>query len=533
MKPYYPRIFVTEKPLGDTKSITSQKTPIVDLVASKERRVDIQSVSVTGQCDPNPLKGNTPLTSTSPIKLRVLTFDEITGQPLSGTTVDFASITYPKESRTNMENHTYNYDISRQIIYSIVATKPGYTKAIKSYFSGDGTGANPAEVRLYLRPKTPTSGDIKMRVLTFHELTGEPLPGATVNVMSSKSTDASVSQNINDYTYLYNANWKTNYKIEGKKPGYTLSRKEVYTKPDMKLVDNTVEVKLYMRPTVDLTALTYDVNGNSALNDVKVELILLPQTRTLRTQQLADINAYDYELDFKQSYMVVASKDGYTSDTTYVSTKDIPMEPTTLQTKLYLCKFIPMPGNIPLYFDNDHPNPDTEQTTTELTYQQTFEDYLSNRNYFEKKFSKGTKGYKEMNSFFEDDVKSGMARLNDFAQELYNTLSTADEATTIEITIQGHASLRSNRSYNMALTKRRIGSLENYLRTWSIDGQSLGQYYSRLKIKEVPRGEEEACEGCYHRMSIRDIRACRDRRVDIISAKVLNNCRPKVNRPGK
>lgn len=533
MKPYYERIVVTEKPLGDTKASTQQKTPVVDLKASRERRVDILSVKVTDQCDPGLPKVPTLTTPKVPLALRVLTFDELTGKPLLGTTVDFSSVLNSKNTQTDVNSHIYNYDITSQVNYNIIASKTGYTTATKSYFSGDGTAANPAEVRLYLRPSADAPGALKMRVITYHELTGEPLPGAEVKVANSTENEINYESALNEYTYLYNANWKTSYNIQGSKAGYTMSRKEVYTNPTMALVDNAVEVKLYMRPVVDLTALTYDRNGGGELTDVKVDLILMPQRRMLTTQRVADLYKYLYEIDFRQSYMLVASKAGYTSDTSYVSTEGIPMVPTKLETKLYLCRNLDIPANISLYFDNDHPDPDCERTATALTYKQTCDAYLANRNYFESKFATGSQSYGEMQSFFDNDVQGGMARLDAFAQELYNYFAGAEANTNIKVTIQGYASLRSNPRYNLALTKRRVSSLKNYLRTWSKDGQSLAQYYNRIQITERPKGDREACVGCYEKSSIKDLQACKDRRVDIISAEVINSCGPSSTAPGR
>jgi outer membrane protein OmpA-like peptidoglycan-associated protein len=440
MKPYYERIVVTEKPLGDTKAITQQRTPVVDLKASRERRVDILSVRVTDQCDPGLPK--TPTTSTSKVPLA-------------------------------------------------------------------------------------------LRVLTFNELTGEPLPGADVKVALGADNEINYESAVNDYTYLYNANWKTSYQILGSKEGYTMSREDIYTNPSMTLVDNAVEVKLYMRPVVDLATLTYDRNGGAELTDVKVDLILLPQSRMLSTQRVADLYKYFYEIDFKQSYMLVASKAGYTSDTTYVSTEGIPMDPTKLETKFYLCKNLDIPANISLYFDNDHPDPDCERIATVLTYKQTCDAYLANRNFFERKFATGSESYGEMQSFFDNDVLGGMARLDAFAQELYNYFGGAEANTNIKVTIQGYASLRSNPRYNLALTKRRVSSLKNYLRNWSKDGQSLAQYYNRIQIAETPKGDREACVGCYEKSSIKDLQACKDRRVDIISVEVINACGPSSTVPGR
>jgi outer membrane protein OmpA-like peptidoglycan-associated protein len=530
MANFYHRIDVTEKPLGDTRARTAQTTPIVDLAACRERRVDILEVRVTNECGSDQPNNELPKPG-SPLTLKVLTFDELTGKELIGTTVEFFSTLDPVSTQTKDDTNAYYYDISRQTLYNLKATKAGYTTATKTHYSDDGN-TNPQEVRLYLRPTSPAPGELKLRVRTYHELTGEPLSGASVKVAAGIDNDIDLEKAVNDYTYLYGAKWKTSYQIEGTKPGYSVSRKDLYTQENTMLVDDAVEIELYLRPVVDLTAWTYDRNSGAQLSGVKVDLIQLPQKSVFSSQSEMDAFKYLYKIDFKQSYMVVASKPGYTTDTTYVSTTDIPMVPTNLETKLYLCKALDLSPNISLYFDNDHPDPDCERVTTALTYKQTCDAYLANRKYFEDKLAANDEGLNQMQSFFDNDVAQGMARLDAFAQDLYNYFAAADGATNIEITIRGYASLRSNPTYNLALTKRRISSMENYLRTWTKGTQSLAPYYNRIKITEVPKGDQEACVGCYEKSSIKDLQACKDRRVDIISARVMGSCGTKNQKPG-
>ncbi len=478
---------------------------------------------------------------TPDIQLNTLTFDADTKTALTGVKVEL-ELQSSQTSRhqiisTHLENttHQYHHDVEFRKSYRIIASKQGYASDTV-YVSTENIPVVPTilEKKLFLRKTGTTApGFLILRVLTYHEITGEPLNGTSVKVSTDSDNTVGLHKTLNEHTWLYNVDWKTNYHIDAQKEGYSSSRMNLFTTPGKQPTDNTLEVKLYLRPTVDLTAFTFDRTTGKSLTGVQVDLILLPQKNRLSTQQEAKASKYDYPLDFSQRYMVVASHEDYSSDTSYVNTTDITVETTHLETKLYLCKNLQLTPGISLYFDNDHPDPDTEKTTTDKSYDQTCNAYIDNRNYYESKFSTGSDAHTEMKSFFDEEVAGGMARLDAFAQQLYNYFSeNGNKATKVDITIQGHASKRSNSRYNLALTKRRVNSLKNYLRNWNKDGQQLTPYYHRIQIVEVPKGENEAQQHSYQESAIRDIQACKDRRVDIISATVINSCPPtKPKRP--
>ena len=119
-----------------------------------------------------------------------------------------------------------------------------------------------------------------------------------------------------------------------------------------------------------------------------------------------------------------------------------------------------------LYFHNDEPNPRTRDTTTTLTYEQTYLSYISRKKEYLKEYAKGLKGEEkedaetEIEDFFDQYVAQGMKYLEEFTPLLLKELEQGKHVT---LTIKGYASPLSKSDYNVNLTLRRIQSLINYL----------------------------------------------------------------------
>ncbi len=168
-----------------------------------------------------------------------------------------------------------------------------------------------------------------------------------------------------------------------------------------------------------------------------------------------------------------------------VAIKKIKMQKTKAQ------KLIPLT----LYFDNDCPNPKTTDTITELTYEQTYNSYINLIEKYEQEYSKGLskpekeKAITSIDDFFYNKVEKEFKKLKDFLGLLESLL---EKNQTVEITIKGFASPLNNDFYNKNLSKRRIMSLENYLKIY--DNGMLNKYIKnkQLIIKREAYGESEA-----------------------------------------
>ncbi len=264
-------------------------------------------------------------------------------------------------------------------------------------------------------------------------------------------------------------------------------------------------------------------------------------------QNTGDDNQADFEVNRNKKYMLVAEKEGFISDTTYLETNEVPVN-RVFRSTLFLDlklkedpKFGPQkdpkltPGwlnqflPVTLYFDNDEPNRNSWATTTSLTYDQTYVKYIGRKEEFVRVFSRNLAGEQkiqaqtELGEFFEKDVKYGYDRLETFAKSLQRFL---DSGYDVEIIIKGYASPLAKPTYNQNLTLRRSNCVLNYLNT--AQGGIYQKYINdgRLVLTTVGFGEEKAKAGVNDnardtRQSIFGPDASRERRAEIIEVKLL------------
>lgn len=155
---------------------------------------------------------------------------------------------------------------------------------------------------------------------------------------------------------------------------------------------------------------------------------------------------------------------------------------------------------VTLYFHNDIPNPRSVDTTTNVNYINSYNDYVQMIPQYKREYSKGLAGTKaedaqeDIESFFTEYVEQGVKDLELFRDLLLIELK---KGNSIVLTVKGFASPLAKSDYNVKLTKRRIASLVNYLSAYDkgvfkpyLDGtDSTG---TRLQIQEVPFGEYTA-----------------------------------------
>lgn len=155
---------------------------------------------------------------------------------------------------------------------------------------------------------------------------------------------------------------------------------------------------------------------------------------------------------------------------------------------------------ITLFFDNDAPDPGTQDTTTALTYETTLRDYVSLRKDFENEYSKGLSGkqkdnaVKEIGDLFDNYITIGMTKLEKFSSLIETNLVNG---RSVQLKVKGFTSPLAMDDYNVALAKRRVKSLINYLREYN---HSIFEKYlngtaengARLSITEEAIGEAQA-----------------------------------------
>ncbi len=149
---------------------------------------------------------------------------------------------------------------------------------------------------------------------------------------------------------------------------------------------------------------------------------------------------------------------------------------------------------VKLYFHNDEPNPDSNDTTTAFTYSETFEEYLKLKETYIRKLGKeqgaAESTDEEVDAFFENQVQQGMNDLTLFESLLRKELSAGN---TVKVTVRGFASPLAASDYNRRLSLRRIASLKN---RWLQDEVFKAALDSNaLEIIPLPFGENQSKAG--------------------------------------
>ncbi len=182
-----------------------------------------------------------------------------------------------------------------------------------------------------------------------------------------------------------------------------------------------------------------------------------------------------------------------------------------------------------LFFHNDEPDPGSKSPLTSKTYVETLTEYSKLQAIYGQNYSLGLKGkdsieaINTIKSFFKDSVQNGFDKLNKIKDYLYSKLRKGE---SVALTLRGYASPLNSNEYNEILSKRRIQSFINYLRT--IDSCKFIPYIknqstngAQLSFNELPLGEGNS--GQYvsdnpndQRNSIYSISAAKERRIEIL-----------------
>jgi len=209
---------------------------------------------------------------------------------------------------------------------------------------------------------------------------------------------------------------------------------------------------------------------------------------------------------------------------TQIVQNSLPLKKDSITIEESIKKLLPLT----LYFHNDEPVQNNLISSTDLNYKQCLADYFSLKETYKIQYSKGLKKdeqYKAMSdidSFFINEVSNGYKSLELFANLLLRDLQKGNE---IRITVKGYASPLNTDEYNVNLSKRRIASLQNYLKGFN-EGV-LYPYMSdtlnkgKLIIYEEPLGKSKASKTVSDnpndiRNSVYSIAAAKERKIQIL-----------------
>ena len=166
-------------------------------------------------------------------------------------------------------------------------------------------------------------------------------------------------------------------------------------------------------------------------------------------------------------------------DTTEIDSVIIEIPVTeNLQVKLQAVQFLPLA----LYFDNDKPNANSRNITTDKNYQQTFDSYIARKPIFLREATNKT----TIDSFFIKDVEVGFIKLNMLADSLTKYI---DKGYKLQLGIKGYTSPLGDADYNDNLALRRIDAIENYLYHCHENSLKTAIDSGLLKFRQIPFGE--------------------------------------------
>ncbi len=191
-----------------------------------------------------------------------------------------------------------------------------------------------------------------------------------------------------------------------------------------------------------------------------------------------------------------------------------------------------------LYFHNDHPNPRSTDTLTDLNYFTTYKEYTKLFNEYKKEYTQGLAGDEkedaliDIEDLFGEYIDKGANDLQLFTPLLIKEL---EAGKTITLTIKGFASPLSKSDYNVNLTLRRVSSLINYLSEYD-NGKILpyingtAKNGAKLVFMKVPFGEYQSVKTISDdiadkRNSVYSPGAAYERKIEIIAIQASDTSR--------
>lgn len=369
--------------------------------------------------------------------------------------------------------------------------------------------------------------DLKMRkqivkVQMFNKLNGEPLLGTDLEV---RRMDEVIITESNDVSHEYDVDLQRgNYLLKGNKAGF-LSDSTDLTANEFAIQDTIIK-RLYLTPKeLILELLTFDAETGEPVNGPTISVADVNDPNKENIYQLNNLTnslVLPIERDFE--YSINVQKRGYEQEDLIVNGADHPDELRIVK-KIYLKR-----GNLesylvlPLYFDNDFPDPRTWRTTSTKAYIETFPPYFSKKHEFKELYAEPLVGESkevaqtDVENFFDNEVLAGKQDLERFLQQLKKEMEKGEKVTLV---VSGFASPKYLKNYNINLSQRRIHSLRKELSEY--DNGSLASYLRNktLDIQGKAYGDETAPETVSDspedtRLSVYSPEASRERRVEIV-----------------
>jgi outer membrane protein OmpA-like peptidoglycan-associated protein len=400
-----------------------------------------------------------------------------------------------------------------------------------------------------------------LKAETFAQSTKENLIGCRldlVDVETGEIIQTVTNANANDFNFPLELNKK--YRLIASKPNHVTDSIDFDTKGLWQT--KTLYQKLELVAYPKLTVYVMDEIDRKPLDGAKVDIWEIDANKNPKrvASEILKGSVFTWDkLEFGKTYRITGYKETFDPDTNQIIVDNYTpkgLNRLDYVDTLFLLPFRGLP--LTLYFDNDHPNPNSRDTLTFLTYGETFAAYSAKegeylsfiyKNGGKTRNAKAKKGNKigkigkpsppddsnvdpfsaaqasAVSAFFNDKIRANYSKLVSFSGLMRRYLSRGQ---TLEIVIEGYASPLAETEYNRYLTSRRIMSLYNHF--YQFDGGNLRQYLlnNQLRIRVLPYGEAKSertvsDDANDPRRSIFSVEAMKERKVEIKEINLLND----------
>lgn len=356
---------------------------------------------------------------------------------------------------------------------------------------------------------------------TFLAEGGKELTGCRLDLVDIETGKIITQDNSNGNGFSFPIDPNKKYRLIASKKGYQPDTLEFNTM-GLYLPVTAMTKKLYLKPNLKMQVYVFDKIDRKALDGSTVEIrsedgSILYATETLKGNMMT----WD-GLEFGKTYLISAIKETYGKDSKSekIETWSSTTTKFVYKDSLYLTPFSGLP--LTLYYDNDYPDPRSRKMTTIYTYSETYGTYYAKQTEYLNAYYKDNRdvsaaGANEISEFFQNKVKYGYDKLNDFSNKLVKYLNNG---YGMEIVLEGYASPLAETEYNRILTSRRVSAVINHFykynggifRTFIKNGQ--------LRLRVEPYGEDRADKGVSdnaqdRRRSVYSVGAMKERKVEI------------------
>jgi outer membrane protein OmpA-like peptidoglycan-associated protein len=420
--------------------------------------------------------------------------------------------------------YRFKTEAGRRYEFKIAAK--GYHTATRSYTTTDGAGVNEIE---YLTPiaahKVEMAAASKAKwsyYLTVTDLnTASVIENSTVTVYDVASSRKLGLATRSGKGWMYKMEAGKSYEFRISAKGYESSTLNYVAQGEGSDVEQTVQL------AAAANGATHSASTTSTTGAKGFELIVVD---ALTGDEIigADVdayiggaksgklrfagNSYRYNTEVGKMYDFRVSSAGYSAETlSYTG-----VEGAGARETVRLTPFATMP--LSLYFDNDHPNPNSTTDATELNYETTYRSFSSRKGEFKRMYQKasGATDGAMMETFFADEVKGNFDRLTGYSQIVRRYLT---KGYSMEIVLQGCTSALANNDYNRHLANRRVVSVANYFK--STFGNYIRSGNLKVTVEEPVLSQSASESNNADPKTIYGLEASRDRRVTIKEIKLL------------